>query len=325
VTRARWLSLGVAAWLAALASPSCAGRVGVRQDELPAEPIAVFYREPEQARRRADQADQVGRYIAELFGAQERIEEREFQGRLALLDPRTRKLTVVAAALSGSAPVDWSPDHRRLLFAQLVAGLPQLFELDVESGEVRNITRGPAAHPEGCYGPDGRYVVVTARREGNHVLSQLELSNAGGVDLRPISAGPQDHSPTCAPDGSAVAWVANAGRVPQLVSRVPVADGEPRVLVPGRDPDFTPDSRWIVYSAPARGQWKLYRVRPDGGGRAPLGQEKLDEQQPAVSPDGRLVVYVNEVGFRASLFLRRFDGSGDRILFREGDATFPVW
>ena len=113
--------------------------------------------------------------------------------------------------------------------------------------------------------------------------------------------------------------------MPQLVSRTPLIDGEVRVLVPGREPDFSRDGRWIVYSAPAGDSWELYRIRSDGSGRAPVGREVLDEHQPALSPDGRLVVYVSETDHRASLYLRRFDGTGDRILFQDGDATFPTW
>ena len=95
-------------------------------------------------------------------------------------------------------------------------------------------------------------------------------------------------------------------------------------FVPGRDPDFSSDG-WIVYSAPFRRSWKLYRLRPDGSARAPVGRELLEEEQPAVSPDGKLVLYVAETEHRADLYLRRMDGSGDRILFQNGDATFPTW
>jgi hypothetical protein len=50
------------------------------------------------------------------------------------------------------------------------------------------------------------------------------------------------------------------------------------------------------------------------------------EARPAVSPDGRLVAYVaGETRPRRHLYVRRFDGSGDRILFADGDGEYPVW
>ena len=263
-----------------------------------------------------------------MLGVSSEIDQRELVGRMALVDPRSLEVTPIAASFPGATPLDWSLDHRLLLFMQPVAGRPQLFEYDRISQEVRPITRGPALHPAGCYGPDGRYVVMTASAMRGRVVTRIALTDPGGGNPRPISPGPEDHSPACAPDGSAVAWVANTARGRRLVSRMPMdpSDGGAlRVLVPGRDPDFSGDGRWIVYSAPVRDSWKLYRIRPDGTGRAPLGREMLEERQPSFSPDGRFVAYVNEVDFRASLYLRRFDGTGDRILFSDGDATFPAW
>jgi Tol biopolymer transport system component len=73
------------------------------------------------------------------------------------------------------------------------------------------------------------------------------------------------------------------------------------------------------------GSWKLFRIRPNGTGRARIGNGALEEQRPAISPDGRYVVYLSELGPRERLYLRRFDGTGDRLLFRDGDGAYPVW
>jgi hypothetical protein len=37
------------------------------------------------------------------------------------------------------------------------------------------------------------------------------------------------------------------------------------------------------------------------------------------------VVYVAGVDFRRHLYLRRFDGTGDRILLADGDGERPIW
>jgi Tol biopolymer transport system component len=67
-------------------------------------------------------------------------------------------------------------------------------------------------------------------------------------------------------------------------------------------------------------------MRPDGTARAPIGRGVREESSPAVSPDGRFVAFVAaEQAFRRQLYLRRFDGSGERILFADGDADYPVW
>jgi len=66
-------------------------------------------------------------------------------------------------------------------------------------------------------------------------------------------------------------------------------------------------------------------MRADGSARSPLGKSIRDEASPAVSPDGRFVAYVAREGEQDRLFLRRMDGSGDRVLPVDGSFGFPTW
>ncbi len=327
--------------LALLAAAACQGP-GVPTAEFSSRPIALNFLDGEQSRRRAERlaeaeegrkpgkkgvarVDDVARYLKFLAGDAGRPGG-EFVGRLSLLDPASGEVTPLASARPGALPQDRSADGDRLLFAQPVGEQLQLFELRHRSGEVRRLTRGPLVHPQGCYGPDGRVVSMTAGVESGRAVSRIEIAAGRGAGAQRISEGPLDHSPACAPDGSAIAWVQRdaRGRESILATTLPF-EGEPLRLGPGREPSFSPDGRWIVYSARAKGRWTLYRVRPDGGGRAPIGIGTIDQMQPAVSPDGRLVVYVAQDGYYRRLYLRRFDGSGDRILLDDGDAEQPVW
>jgi Tol biopolymer transport system component len=320
----------------------CQG-VGVRAVEIPDQPIAITYRDPELARKRAEslqedsarpeselgiaRVDDITRFVTSFFGVRGGLVPVDpYAGVLALLDPRTGRLRPVASALRGAVPLAWNSDYSRLLFTQPAAGRLQVFELDIESGNVQQITRGPEAHPRACYGPDGRFVVMAAATSRRGTEVRILITEPGGGGGVPLSLAPAAYSPACAPDGSAVAWIEpREGGIETLVVRSPVLSGAPRAVAPGREPTFSPDGQWIAYSAPLRGEWKLWRVRPDGRGRAPIGKGMNREQGPAISPDGRLVVYVSELAHRQRLYLRRFDGTGDRILFADGDGANPVW
>ncbi len=320
----------------------CQG-VGVPTVEIPDQPIAVTYRDPELARRRAEslqgdsarpepepgiaRVDDITRFVTSFFGVGGGLAPVDpYAGELALLDPRTGRVRPVASALRGAIPLAWNSDHSRLLFTQRAAGRLQVFELDLESGDVQRITRGPEAHPRACYGPDGRFVVMAVANSRRGTEVRIRITDPGGGGGVPLSVAPAAYSPACAPDGSAVAWIEpRQGGIESLVVRSPVLSGVPRAVAPGREPTFSPDGQWIAYSAPVRGEWKLWRVRPDGRGRAPIGKGMNREQRPAISPDGRLVVYVSELAHRQQLYLRRFDGTGDRILFANGDGANPVW
>jgi Tol biopolymer transport system component len=342
------------AGLAALAAAACSG-AGLPDAELPETPIAVVYRTPEDSRRRAEAlADQepagqpggpapasaspegvarvqdVADYMKSVVSAQATAEAvaREFPGRLALLDPRSRKVETLAAAWGQAVPQAWSADRGRLLFSALVDEFAQLFELEVTQGEVRRITRGPEVHPAGCHGPDGSYLLMTVAIVNDEPQSRLELLEPGNPSPRPITPGPRDHSPTCSPDGGVVVYVTEPDRKTKWVMARDLRGGgeqEPRRLGPGSQPRFCGQGGWIVYSAPIRRGTRIWRVRPDGSGRSPIGHGVLDETAPTCSPDGQLVVYNVDEGHRESLYVRRFDGTGDRILYSDSSVTHPVW
>jgi Tol biopolymer transport system component len=101
---------------------------------------------------------------------------------------------------------------------------------------------------------------------------------------------------------------------------------EPRPLGRGRDPVFSADGEWIVYSAAVGESSRLRRMRPDGSGRVLIApNSRRDERQPAFSPDGSLVVYTAEEQGLSRLFVRRIDGSGERMLVRDEVVARPIW
>ena len=326
----------------------------IRGEEIPDLPIAFVYYDPETARGRAEEVSgQIGRsrgpasgptdgtetrtiapvkeitrYIQQTFGVQEGATTKRFEGRLALLDPRTGEVNVVEGARKGAIPQDWSSDHERLMFAQVVYGeIPHLYELDVATGDVRRLTHGKMANPEGCYGPDGRVVFTSVDPKSPQRNARIMITDPGGGAPQPLSLAEYAYYPTCAPDGSSVAYTTfgAGGREQRVVIRSPALTGTPRILSPGKEPSFSADGRWIVFSAKLKKKWTIWRIRPDGRARVALGRGGFDEQRPSLSPDNRLFVYVADTKLHQRLYLRRVDGTGDRILLADGDGEGPVW
>jgi Tol biopolymer transport system component len=209
----------------------------------------------------------------------------------------------------------------------------QLFEYDLESGLVRRLTYDEGSPLVGDYGPDRRLVYgsLGRRRRGSRELQMnIYLTGPYGASPELLLDGVATDRLAWSPLGSPVLYVRRDMRRskarPNIVAREPVPGSEEKDLAPGRDPVFTPDGAWIVYSGPVGGGWKLRRMRPDGSGRTGLGASKRDEFEPAVSPDGKYVAYIGrEVSDVDRLYVRRMDGSGDRILLRSGGAASPAW
>jgi Tol biopolymer transport system component len=69
-------------------------------------------------------------------------------------------------------------------------------------------------------------------------------------------------------------------------------------------------------------------MRGDGTGKRALGNSGYQEADPAISPDGRFVVFSGsktEFSPVTRLFVRPIDGVTDRQLEFAGSGLLPVW
>jgi dipeptidyl aminopeptidase/acylaminoacyl peptidase len=335
----------------------CGTVAGVRSDELESladSPIALVYWNPVDARRRLDIFDdmqgvpqgrgQVGyAHVNDVTALLSPDDPNELQrrlstlpGRIALLNPHTLEITRFPAAPPNARPLAWSPDRTRLLFASYHRDgqTSQLFEYDSKSGEVRKLTRGPAHHLEADYASDGRLVVSRVERRAQSIDAGIDVQPTGGGLAEPLIEGRYGSSVRWSPQGDEIVYVHADNRAPTatrrdgstIVTQRVEPGAEPNVLSRGREPVFTPDGEWIVFTSQSSKGWQLQRMRPDGSARRSMGRTPRDDRQPAVSPDGRFVVYVSvDDEGQQRLFLRRFDGTGDRRLLPEGAGEYPVW
>jgi Tol biopolymer transport system component len=336
-------------WLVLCSVLGCA-TAGINRDELPEHPIAVTYWDSGDARRRAEIVAEAKEkkqgprregvahleHLGALVGLEEAAGERElsrYPGYLALVDPRTARVERVHAAPAGSRALSWSNDGRRLMFAtKHTRESSHLFEYDLDTQEVSRLTLGREAHITGGYGPDDRIAYFAVLRQGRKFRSRVYVTPGRGERGEVVSEGIQTDSLAWSHQGGALVFVqrqrmgsSKAAR-PFLLSRAPEVGASAKRIAPGRDPVLTRDGRWVVYAAPVGESWRLHRVRPDGSGRTSMGKGVVDELDPAVSPDGRFVAYVSHAdGEPDNLFVRRFDGTGDRVLLGAGAVAHPVW
>jgi Tol biopolymer transport system component len=353
VTPRALYAIVLVSWALFLVSSGCSTVAGLPLDEISESPIAFVYWKNEAARKRAEilaemKGESFDRYRAGVANVENlgsyitgggfgRPGLAQFPGRIALLNPRTLEIQDFPAAPPNARPLAWSPDHERLLFASQHRDgrTMQLYEFDMKSGELTTLTRGPDYHLEGAYGPSGQIAMAWARiARGRPPESGLDLADDLGGARRRLFEGMYPAGVRWSPQGDAVVFVQADMRPKrteqqrdrsQIFARSVAPKADIERLVPGADPVFSPDGEWIIYAAKSGDHWQLRRVRPDGSARRSFGQTSRDERNPAVSPDGRHLVYTAEDSGIGHLYVKRFDGSGDRILLSEGAAAYPVW
>jgi Tol biopolymer transport system component len=71
---------------------------------------------------------------------------------------------------------DFSPDGRRVAFAALRQGVGDIFVLDLDTGDVTNVTDDAFADSGQTWSPDGQSIVYVGRVSGNEKLFRLDLA-----------------------------------------------------------------------------------------------------------------------------------------------------
>jgi TolB protein len=167
-----------------------------------------------------------------------------------------------------------------LVVATFRTGDTEIFVVDPDTGDARNLTRSPGSSERyPSWSPDGSKVAFNSDRDGTH---NLYLIDADGTNLKQLTH-----------------------------EKAPVVAGMQ---------SWTADGRWIYFGLFGQGPPRMCRIRPDGSEFQVVG-EGID---PAVSPDGKTIVYAKQLGDGHHLFAKDADGSNERQLTPKGNAWAGV-
>jgi hypothetical protein len=78
---------------------------------------------------------------------------------------------------------DISPDGREVAFAGLRGAIGDLFVVNIDTGEIRNVTNDQFGDFAPTYAPDGKSIIYLARVSGNDKLFRLDLASGAKTQL----------------------------------------------------------------------------------------------------------------------------------------------
>ncbi|MBV62596.1 MAG: Tol-Pal system beta propeller repeat protein TolB [Nevskiales bacterium] len=104
----------------------------------------------------------------------------------------------------------WSPDGKKIAFTSDRGGQPQIYELDLASGDVRRLTYDGRSNARAQYAPDGESLVLVNLDQQGYRIGVLELDSR---QMRILSKGPLDESPSFAPNGGVIMYARSGGQL----------------------------------------------------------------------------------------------------------------
>ncbi len=180
--------------------------------------------------------------------------------------------------------------------------------LDIDSGEIRQLTDGDYDDSEATWSPDGKFIAFTSNRtedpDSNYNTDIWFVAADGSGELTRVTTDPgPDDSPAWSPDGQTIAHRSSPDTKAMLYGTahlaVSSADGSStRVLTSELDrmifrPRFSPDGKRIWFLLEDSGEQTLARIKSKGGKieRVIRGENTVSEFD--VAANGDLTVLIS--------------------------------
>jgi Tol biopolymer transport system component len=230
--------------------------------------------------------------------------------------------------------LDVSPDGRTVLFDLL----GDIYALDIGGGRARPLLTGQAFETQPVFSPDGTRIAFLSDRSG---ATNLWVANADGSEARKLSADTDPAlytSPAWSPDGRFLyvsrtihsilafelfAYDVRGGTGIKVTQARPggAERGDDRVNVIGAV--ASPDGKYLYYSRKTGSLWSdkplphwevVRRDLATGVEDRIISATPGAAMRPALSHDGRLMVYASRKGSETGLRLRDLASGEDRVL-----------
>ncbi len=213
----------------------------------------------------------------------------------------------------------WSPRNDQIVFGRRGQGIWSVPPL---GGQPRRITEG-GRNPG--LSADGEWMVF-------EIGNEIWVSKADGTGARRLEGVPEkyygaDGLPAFSPDGQ---WIAlfhpNFGPNGDLWV-VPARGGKAKQLsfdnCPGGAPVWMPDGRSILYSSTRDGSRTLWRVPLAGGAPIAVTTGAGEDHDPALSADGKRMIYTNVRSTQNIMLLDPSTGTPKEILESRAATVCP--
>lgn len=188
-----------------------------------------------------------------------------------------------------------SPDGERLV----VTARGEVFNLPVEKGVTKNITRSPGAHDRDAqWSPDGKFIVYISDATGE---TELYMQDATGGEPVQLTKDNDTYirSFELSPDSKTLVYTDRKNRVnlldiatKQVTTLLQDPMGEPRGVT------FSPDSKWLTYTRTGNNEYSIvYVYNLVDRKEYPVTDKWYDSSSPVFSTDGKYLVFASARDF----------------------------
>ncbi|TWG98031.1 TolB protein [Mesorhizobium sp. J18] len=222
----------------------------------------------------------------------------------------------------------FSPTRQEITYMSYEGGQPQVYLLQLETGQRELVGNFPGMTFAPRFSPDGQRVVMSLLRDdGNSNIFSMDLRSRNTTRL--TNSNSIDTSPSFSPDGNKIVFTSDRGGRPQIY--VMGADGSnPQRISFGEGsystPVWSPRGDLIAFTKQTAGDFQIGVMRTDGSGERILSTGFLQEG-PTWAPNGRVIMFFRQAAGAGGPRLYSIDltGRNEQQIPTPNFASDPAW
>ncbi len=222
----------------------------------------------------------------------------------------------------------FSPSRQEITYMSYEGGQPQVYLLQIETGQRELVANFPNMTFAPRFSPDGQRVIMSLLRDdGNSNIFALDLRSRNTTRLTNSNA--IDTSPSYSPDGSQIVFTSDRGGRTQIyvmgagggdAKRISFGDGNYST------PVWSPRGDLIAFTKQVGNEFQIGVMRTDGQGERILSSGYLQEG-PTWAPNGRVLMFFREQAGAGGPRLYSIDltGRNEQPITTPNFASDPAW
>ncbi|MEB4592655.1 Tol-Pal system beta propeller repeat protein TolB [Candidatus Thiothrix sp. Deng01] len=230
--------------------------------------------------------------------------------------------TIVSSRKPVMSP-SWSPDARQLAYVSYESGRPVVYVQDLASGGKRAISDPNRSSISPSWSPDGNSIAYSVADRGNYNIVVANASGGGArqiTNTRGINVEPQWAS------SNTLVFTSDRSGQPQLYQTAATGGGENRISFSGGYNAGASIAGNTVAMVQESGNTSKITLMNAATKETRTISRGSQDDSPAISPNGVMVLYATDAGGRGSLAVASDNGKAHQILYSQaGDVRDPAW
>ena len=190
-------------------------------------------------------------------------------------------------------------------------GNREIYVVNYDGTNPRNLTNNPAWDTDASWSPDGRKIAFSSDRDGNREIYLMNFDGTGQVRLTNNPA--EDRDSRWSPDGTKIAFASDRdGNFEIYLMNADGSDQRNLTNNPSldREPAWSPDGRKIAFwSDRDMFNQDIYVMNSDGTNLTRLTTDPGIDYGPSWSPDGNKIAFVTRRDGNSEIYLMNSDGT----------------